>query len=46
MPKKIDPELGLAVRPVAQRSGEYPTETAAVVGVATQLEVASESVRR
>ena len=47
MPKKLDPELkARAVRLVLEHRAEYPTKTAAVAAVATQVGVARESLRR
>ncbi len=47
MPKRIDVELrARAVRLVTEHAGEYPSETAAVQGVAKQLGVSTETVRR
>lgn len=47
MPKKIDPALReRAVRLVLEHHEEYPSMTAAVKAVATQVGVGSESLRR
>jgi len=47
MPKKVDPELrARAVRLVMEHRDQYPSLTAASAGVAKQLGVGHESVRR
>jgi len=47
MPKKIDEELkARAVRLVSEHGQEYPSLTAACAGVARQLGIGAESVRR
>lgn len=47
MPKRIDPELkARAIRLVLEHQQEYPSQTAAIVAVARQVGVGSESLRR
>lgn len=47
MPKRIDPALkARALRLVSDHQQEYPSQTAAIVAVARQVGVGSESLRR
>lgn len=47
MPKRIDPALkARAIRLVTDHQQEYPSQTAAIMAVARQVGVGSESLRR
>lgn len=47
MPKRINPAVkDRAVRPVIHSQQEYPSQTAAIMAVARQESVGSESLRR
>ena len=47
MPKRIDPALkARALRLVSEHQQEYPSQTAAIMAVARQVGVGSESLRR